>query len=178
MMHHSQADGPLLIALRKKIGLSQEKLGAIVGVTRLTVHRWESTGRIHSRHWATLVAYARSVVAGVAPAVTAPARGRPAKTYTLVKRLTKAEEGDLKTPRRNLWLPGHPDHWQMLEGEPTGVGDRWLYRIPGKPVAWLYELQPSGAAVVIGIVRRYPEGDEELVGGQPTDSERPLLPSM
>ena len=39
-------DGPMIVKLRTELGRSQEKFAELLGVSNVTVSRWESAGKI------------------------------------------------------------------------------------------------------------------------------------
>ena len=39
-------DGPMIVELRTKLGRSQEKFAKLLGVSNVTVCRWESAGKV------------------------------------------------------------------------------------------------------------------------------------
>jgi DNA-binding transcriptional regulator YiaG len=68
-------NGPMVRKLRKRLGLTQVELSRLVGVSSLTVSKWESaTGRIYLRN-RTLAALAKIRIMGKREAKAALANG-------------------------------------------------------------------------------------------------------
>lgn len=145
------ASGYQLRDWRQQLGLSLRAFAIHVGVSHTAVRDFERKGCDD----ATYVARVKALIANPPPPPLPPG-----KRYALLPprlhgrgKLRWSEYGHATY---RLYRPGHADHRRAIVAPPTGVGDRWMERLPAGKVGdlprRLFELLPDGTAHYLGII--------------------------
>ena len=139
-------DGQQLRELRNRLGLSLRAMARHAGISHEAVRLIERDGTSSNAYLACILAL---------HATPPIASGRHWRRLPPVWHGTgKARWTDYGHAAYWLYLPGNAEHRFAIVAPPTGIGDKWMERLPngkiGDPLRRLFERLPDGTVHYLG----------------------------